>query len=89
MQPISRNCQGRVIQTMDLSENTLANTEFMMEEIKTKLRMATGAALKATGLSDEKYEDLKDIYEMVAGKAKFSISEMEAITMELGRLRKD
>ncbi|NHN32914.1 DUF1128 domain-containing protein [Paenibacillus agricola] len=73
---------------MNLSENTLANTEFMMEAIKTKLRMATGAALKAMELNDEKYEDLKDIYEMVAGKSQFSISEMEAITMELGRLRK-
>jgi uncharacterized protein YfkK (UPF0435 family) len=89
MQLISRNCRGRVTRAMNLSENTLANTEFMMEEIKTKLRMATGAALKATQLNDDKYEDLKDIYEMVTSKSQFSISEMEAITMELGRLRKD
>jgi uncharacterized protein YfkK (UPF0435 family) len=73
---------------MNLSENSLANAEFMMEEIKKKLRMATGAALKATQLNDEQYEDLKDIYEMVAGKSSFSISEIEAITVELGRLRK-
>ncbi|MDF2959846.1 MAG: hypothetical protein K0S39_1581 [Paenibacillus sp.] len=73
---------------MNLSENTLTNAEFMIEEIKRKLRMATGAALKATQLNDEQYEDLKDIYEMVAGKSQFSISEIEAITTELGRLRK-
>ncbi|MCR8632506.1 MULTISPECIES: DUF1128 domain-containing protein [Paenibacillus] len=73
---------------MDLSENTLVNTEFMMEEIKTKLRMATGAALRATQLNNEQYVDLKDIYEMVASKSQFSISEIEAITTELGRLRK-
>lgn len=73
---------------MNLEHNTLANTEFMMEEIKKKLRMATGGALKATQLNDEQYEDLKDIYEMVAGKEQFSISEIEAITTELGRLRK-
>ncbi|NOU93007.1 DUF1128 family protein [Paenibacillus sp. LMG 31456] len=73
---------------MNLSENTLVNTEFMMEEIKTKLRMATGAALKATQLNDEQYVDLKDIYEIVASKSQFSISEIEAITKELGRLRK-
>ncbi|MFH5181231.1 DUF1128 domain-containing protein [Paenibacillus sp. TAB 01] len=73
---------------MNLTENTLANAEFMMEEIKKKLRMATGAALKATALNDEQYEDLKDIYEMVAGKSQFSISEIEAITQELGRLRR-
>jgi len=73
---------------VNLSENTLTNAEFMMEEIKKKLRMATGAALKATKLNDEQYLDLKDIYEMVAGKSQFSISEIEAITTELGRLRK-
>ncbi|MEK3725808.1 MULTISPECIES: DUF1128 domain-containing protein [unclassified Paenibacillus] len=73
---------------MDLTENTLANTEIMMEEIKKKLRMASGAALKASSLNDNQYEDLKDLYEMVAAKSKFSISEIEAITVELGRLRK-
>ncbi|TDF96253.1 DUF1128 domain-containing protein [Paenibacillus piri] len=73
---------------MNLAENTLPNSEFMIEEIKKRLRMATGAALKATQLSDEQYEDLKDIYEMVASKSQFSISEIEAITIELGRLRK-
>jgi len=73
---------------MNLSHNTLENTEFMIEEIKKKLRMATGAALKATALNDEQYDDLRDIYEMVASKTNFSISEIEAITSELGRLRK-
>ncbi|GAA4828830.1 DUF1128 domain-containing protein [Paenibacillus vulneris] len=73
---------------MDLTQNTLENAAYMIEEIKKKLRMATGAALKATELNDEQYEDLRDIYEMVASKPNFSISEIEAITTELGRLRK-
>lgn len=73
---------------VNLTANTLENTEFMIEEIKRKLRMASGAALKASRLNDEQYDDLRDIYEMVAGKSQFSISEIEAITMELGRLRK-
>jgi uncharacterized protein YfkK (UPF0435 family) len=72
----------------DLSQNTMENTEFMIEEIKKKLRMASGAALKASKLSDEQFEDLRDIYDMVAGKNQFSISEIEAITTELGRLRR-
>ncbi|UUZ83090.1 DUF1128 domain-containing protein [Paenibacillus sp. P26] len=73
---------------MDLTQNTLENTEYMIEEIKRKLRMASGAALKASALNDEQYDDLRDIFEMVAGKQQFSISEIEAITKELGRLRK-
>ncbi|MCZ8512594.1 DUF1128 domain-containing protein [Paenibacillus filicis] len=73
---------------MDLTLNTLENTEYMIEEIKKKLRMASGAALKASKLNDDQYDDLRDIYDMVAGKMQFSISEIEAITKELGRLRK-
>ncbi len=74
---------------MDLSNGSTGNIEFMIEEIKKKkLRMATGAALKASNFDEEKYEDLRDLYEMVRDKSSFSISEMEAITTELGRLRK-
>lgn len=73
---------------LDLTRNTLENADYMIEEIKKKLRMATGAALKATALNDEQYEDLRDIFEMVSSKSNFSISEIEAITTELGRLRK-
>lgn len=72
---------------MDLSQPTQANVEFMIEAIKTKLRMATGAAMQASSFDAGKYEDLKDIYDMVASKDRFSISEVEAIVSELGRLR--
>lgn len=73
---------------MDLTKNTMENTDYMIEEIKKKLRMASGAALKAVALNDTQYEDLRDIYDMVASKNQFSISEIEAITSELGRLRR-
>ncbi|WP_248931175.1 DUF1128 domain-containing protein [Paenibacillus hamazuiensis] len=73
---------------MDLSQKTAENAEFMIEAIKKKLRMASGAAFKASHFNTDLYEDLKDIYEMVASKNNFSISEIEAITTELGRLRK-
>ncbi|TBL69326.1 DUF1128 domain-containing protein [Paenibacillus thalictri] len=73
---------------MDLMVNTQENVEYMIEEIKKKLRMASGAALRASSFDPEHYEDLKDIYDMVASKSSFSILEIEAITTELGRLRK-
>lgn len=72
---------------MDLSQPTRANMEYMVEAIKTKLRMASGAAMQASSFDAGKYEDLKDIYEMVNSKSNFSISEVEAIVSELGRLR--
>ncbi|MGG1514158.1 DUF1128 domain-containing protein [Paenibacillus oryzisoli] len=73
---------------MDLSVWSEANVEFMFEEIKKKLRMATGGSIKASNVSEEVYEDLRDLYEMVASKDRFSISEIDAITTELGKLRK-
>ncbi|BBI35288.1 DUF1128 domain-containing protein [Cohnella abietis] len=72
---------------MDLSQPTQENVEYMIEAIKTKLRMATGAAMQASSFTSEKYEDLKDIYDMVSSKDRFSISEVEALVSELGKLR--
>jgi uncharacterized protein YfkK (UPF0435 family) len=72
---------------MDLSQPTQANVEYMIETIKSKLRMASGAAMQASAFDTAKYEDLKEIYEMVVSKDRFSIREVEAIVSELGRLR--
>lgn len=73
---------------MDLTKATPENAEYMIEQIKNRLRMATGAAVKSTHFSEETYEDLKDIYDMVISKERFSISEIEAIVSELGKLRR-
>ncbi|TYP70317.1 DUF1128 domain-containing protein [Paenibacillus methanolicus] len=72
----------------NLNEPTQENVEFMIEEIKVKLRMATAAAMQASSFSVGRYEDIKELYEVVASKEKFSISEVEALVSELGQLRK-
>jgi len=74
--------------TMDLTQATAANMEYMIEAIKTKLRMASGAAMQASSFPLEKYEDLFDLYEMILSKEHLSISEVEAVASELGNLRK-
>lgn len=71
----------------NLAEPNQANIEFMIDTIKNKLRMASGAAMQASNFSLASYEDLKDVYDIVASKDKFSISEVEAIVSELGQLR--
>ncbi|MBC8080026.1 MAG: DUF1128 domain-containing protein [Gorillibacterium sp.] len=73
---------------MNLSQPTKENIEFMIEAIKTKLRVASGAAIKPEHFDEEKYEDLLELYEHVNGRSAFSVSEMDAIVQELGRLRK-
>src|SRR5690606_1139774 len=74
--------------SMNLSDPSLENVEYMLNAIKSKLKMAVGAAMQASHYDLTRYEDLKDIYEMVAEKENFSISEIEAIASELGKLRK-
>ncbi|MCR2803453.1 DUF1128 domain-containing protein [Paenibacillus soyae] len=73
---------------MNLEQQSQENVEFMIEAIKTKLRMASGAAMQASHFSVEQYEDIRDLYEVVDSKDKFSISEVEALVSELGKLRK-
>lgn len=62
--------------------------ELMIEAIKDRLKMATAQAMQASAFSVEQYEDIKDIYDIVMSKSNFSISEMEAIVSELGKLRR-
>jgi uncharacterized protein YfkK (UPF0435 family) len=73
---------------MDLSHKSAQNVEFMIEEIKKKLKVVSVNAIKAAHFDEEQYEDIKDIYEMINNKTKFSINEVEAIVRELGKLRK-
>lgn len=72
---------------MDLNEKSQANVEYMIEQIKTKLRMATGAAMQASAFSVNQYDDIYDLYDMVMNKQNLSISEVEAVVSELGQLR--
>ncbi|MWV47310.1 DUF1128 family protein [Paenibacillus sp. HJL G12] len=72
---------------MDLSQKSAENIEYMIEQIKTKLRMASGAAMNASAFSVDQYEDIRDVYELVMNKSNLSISEVEALVSELGRLR--
>lgn len=72
---------------VDLEQATVENMVFMIEEIKAKLKMATAAAMQASSFNLDNYEDIRDLYEVVASKENFSISEVEALVSELGKLR--
>ncbi|WP_195575306.1 DUF1128 domain-containing protein [Paenibacillus sp. 1001270B_150601_E10] len=69
-------------------EVTQAEIEAMIEAIKERLKMATAQAMQASAFSVEQYEDIKDIHDVVMSKPHFSISEMEALVSELGKLRR-
>ena len=73
---------------MDINTKSNESVQYMIDAIKNKLRMASGDAIKPHHFDVSQYEDIRDIYELVTEKSRFSISEMEAIVSELGRLRK-
>ncbi|MBS4213609.1 DUF1128 domain-containing protein [Neobacillus rhizophilus] len=73
---------------MDLSLKSLENVEYMIEQIKEKLKVLNLGAIKPSHFDEEMYEELKEIYEMVMKKNSFSPNEMQALVEELGNLRK-
>ena len=73
---------------MDLSKKSDENVSYMIEEIKTKLRMVNVDAMKPEHFNASQYEDLKELYEMVASRENITPNEMQAIAKELGSLRK-
>lgn len=73
---------------MDLNKPSSEAIEFMLESIKTKLRVANNAVINPEHYQESHFEDIKFIYELVTGKNHFSISEVEAIVAELGSIKK-
>jgi uncharacterized protein YfkK (UPF0435 family) len=73
---------------MNLSEKSIENVEYMIEQIKEKLKVLNLGAIKPSHFDEEMYEELKEIYEMVQRKNSFSPNEMQALVEELGSLRK-
>ncbi|MDQ0200616.1 DUF1128 domain-containing protein [Neobacillus ginsengisoli] len=73
---------------MNLSQKSVENVEYMIEQIKERLKVLNFGAIKPSHFDEEMYEELKEIYEMVLRKNSFSPSEMQALAEELGNLRK-
>ncbi|GAB2671252.1 DUF1128 domain-containing protein [Paenibacillus thermoaerophilus] len=72
---------------MDLNVPAPEHLAHMIEGIKSKLRVATAASIKAEHFSLDHYADIKDLYDLVMGKERFSISEIEALCDELKHLK--
>ena len=73
---------------MDLSNPTKENVVYIIEQLKEKLRMVNVDAMNAESFSEDNYEDLVYLYEMVMKRESFSPNEMQAIVAELGSFRK-
>lgn len=74
---------------MDLTTPSKKNIIYMIDKIKEKLRMVNIEAMKSDHFSEEQYEDILFLYEMIMKRDTFSPNEMQAIVTELGSLRKE
>ncbi|MFK7691206.1 DUF1128 domain-containing protein [Paenibacillus sp. HJGM_3] len=72
---------------MNLMTPSEANIAYMVEQIKSKLKVVTAASIKPEHFGIDRYEDIKDIYDLIMSKTNFSISEIEALCVELKQLK--
>lgn len=74
--------------SMDLETPSRENVEYILQAMTKQMSIANTGLLKPDSYDLEKYEDLLDIYHMLMKKRKLTMSEMDAVLSELGRLRK-
>jgi uncharacterized protein YfkK (UPF0435 family) len=72
----------------ELEETSRENIELIIEYIKKKLQVVNTAAISAKSFDTDQYEDLLDLYDFLNTKERFTMSEMESIIAELGKMRK-
>jgi uncharacterized protein YfkK (UPF0435 family) len=72
----------------ELEKTSRENIELIIEYIKKKLQVVNTAAISAKSFDTDQYEDLLDLYDFLNKKERFTMSEMESIIAELGKMRK-
>lgn len=72
----------------DLEHTSRENIEFIVEYIKKRLQVVNTAAISAKSFQTDQYEDLLDLYDFLAKKERYTMSEIESIIDELGKMRK-
>lgn len=72
---------------MDLTQPSIENVTFMVDQMKEKLRMVNVDAMRSDSFNLDKYDDLVFIYKTVMKRNHISANEVEAIAAELGALR--
>ncbi|WP_062197825.1 DUF1128 domain-containing protein [Massilibacterium senegalense] len=73
---------------MDFSVKSKENIKKMIACIQDKLQMVNRAVLQPEDIDMKYYDELLEVYEMIAKKDSFSVSEINAIIDELRTFRK-
>jgi len=72
---------------MDLSNASQQNLRFILEELSKKLNVANRIFMDEKHYDLNKYDDLKDLYEMVITRDQLSLAETDAFIDELRHIR--
>jgi uncharacterized protein YfkK (UPF0435 family) len=73
---------------VELEHTSRENIEYIVEYIKKRLQVVNTAAISAKSFQTDQYEDLLDLYDFLAKKERYTMSEIESIIDELGKMRK-
>ncbi|WP_368654785.1 DUF1128 domain-containing protein [Ornithinibacillus sp. 4-3] len=73
---------------MNLTEVSQENLEFILKDMTNKLAVANHALFDPDDYDINKYDELKDLYDMILRKGKLSIMETQAFVDELSSMRK-
>jgi uncharacterized protein YfkK (UPF0435 family) len=73
---------------MDLNNENYENLAFMIEGLKKKLQLVNSGLIQPDDYELNKYDDVKELYDMVMKMPSFSIRDMEGIVEELASLKK-
>ncbi|MFD1357508.1 DUF1128 domain-containing protein [Fictibacillus halophilus] len=73
---------------MDLTNENHENLAFMIESLKKKLQLVNSGLIQPEDYELNKYDDIKELYDMVMKMPSFSIRDMEGIVEELASLKK-
>lgn len=73
---------------MDLSVVNRDNMEFMLADLKKRLKIVNASLIDSDDFSLEAYDGIRDIYELVRKRSQLTTMEIEGILSELGELRR-
>lgn len=73
---------------MDLSAVNRDNLDFMLADLKKRLKIVNASLIDSDDFSLEAYDGIRDIYELVRKRSQLTTMEIEGILSELGELRR-
>ncbi|MBH0229242.1 DUF1128 domain-containing protein [Halobacillus yeomjeoni] len=73
---------------MSLDQPTQENLEVIINDMAEKLQVVNRSIMDPEDYDLDKYEEIKDLHDIIQMKGQLSVSEIQAFVQELGQYRK-